>query len=91
MTKLDEDGYKDAWKAFLNCYENKRRLKNVYFHDISTIKPMKSETISALSKLEHLINVSYEVLEWLGSASWDNLIVYLMASNFDENTQKDWL
>ena len=80
----------DAWKALKEFYENKRRLTNLHMHDLLTVKPMKSESLSALSKLMRDISVPQDALKSLETASWDNLIVYLTASNFNEATQNDW-
>ena len=87
---LSDQGYEDAWKALKEFYKNIRRLTNSHMHDLLTLKAMQRESSSALSKLMRDISVPQDALKSLKTASLDNLIVYLTASNFDEATQKDW-
>ena len=74
-SSLSDQGYEDAWKALKEFYENKRHLTNSHMHDLLTVKPMKSESSSALRKLMRDISVPQDALKSLETAYWENLIV----------------
>lgn len=90
--KLTIANYELAWNDLTAYYENTRRLVHTYLAELFSVKPMKGETSSALSKLMKDINSPIDSLRTLGRPTdqWSDIIVYLVTSRFEENTLKDW-
>ncbi|XP_076230264.1 uncharacterized protein LOC143176045 [Nomia melanderi] len=89
---ISELNYTLAWNRIRDRYED---LKTLKYHHVRSMYETPSFPKESLTDLRHLIdnvNNNLLALKALGEPtdSWDTLIIYLLTSKLDINTQREW-
>ena len=89
---LSTQGYTTAWNALLERYDNTRRLIDIHVRSLFNLQPIYSESASQLQALVDDYTVHLRALESLEQPTqhWDTLIIHLITSRLDTETNKNW-
>lgn len=86
---LGEAFYEEAWKAVRARYDDERKLKTQQFNTLLTIDRMTEESPSELRRILDSFSSAVVMLKQLG-ATWDDMMVHVVGSCLDDQTNKDW-
>jgi Protein of unknown function (DUF1759) len=86
---FDENSYEEAWKSLCDRFNDKRKLKGQLFIKLLSVKHMASDTAPEVRRmLDSFASLvtSMKLLE----CSFDDLLVHIVQSRFDDETAKEW-
>ncbi|XP_048487283.1 uncharacterized protein LOC105396586 isoform X3 [Plutella xylostella] len=86
------ENYAIAWQLLSDRYDNERLLINNHLNDLFNVKPIASESSSALRNIIDSTNKNLRALASLGQPTdhWDTLIIHIMSNKLDSNTMRQW-
>ncbi|XP_065365574.1 uncharacterized protein LOC135958605 [Calliphora vicina] len=89
---LTNQGFDLAWKNLCLRYENRRVLVNGQLKILFNLKPIHSESGTALKQLQRDINSCISILKLynIDVASWDPIFVFICTNKLPENTLTLW-
>lgn len=89
---ISELNYTLAWNRIRDRYEDLKTLKYHHVRSMYETPSVSKESLTGLRQLIDNINNNLLALKALGepTESWDTLIVYLLTSKLDINTQREW-
>lgn len=81
-----------AWQIFVERYDNKRRLVNVYMHKLANLPQVSSENAYELHSLLDQVNSAMQALKNLGLPveHWDAVFVYHTTQRLDKASRQAW-
>ncbi|CAK9816105.1 hypothetical protein ANTPLA_LOCUS8887 [Anthophora plagiata] len=89
---ISEINYTLAWNSLKDRYEDLKTLKHHHVRSIYEVPPLSRESLPGLRNLIDNTNNNLLALRALGEPTeyWDTLIIYLLTSKLDANTQREW-
>lgn len=85
-------GYKQAWAALLERYDNTRIISENHVNKLLSLKPMVNDSSLELYKIKDECCIRLRALKALGQNTehWDIILVQLVASRIDAESRKAW-
>ncbi|XP_032690270.1 uncharacterized protein LOC116853326 [Odontomachus brunneus] len=89
---VTNDGFRDAWSALCERYDNTRRLVNAYLNSFFDLRPMKQESASELRRLLDRTSEIRSSLRQLNRPveTWDDVFVNRTICRLEAASRRDW-
>ncbi|XP_063912654.1 uncharacterized protein LOC135129432 [Zophobas morio] len=86
------DNYLSAWDLLTERYENKRIISQHHIRALFSLPHINSRDSKSLRSSLQIVNSNIKALDAIGrpTMQWDDLLVYLISSTFDESTTIAW-
>lgn len=90
--KLSAANYDVAWQTLVDRYDNTNLLIQNHIKSLYNIEPIQRESSSKIRNLVDNVTKNLRSLTLLGEPveHWDTLIIFLVSSSLDCNTEQEW-